>query len=80
MTRSYCCPGRIVSRHWTAAGMFALFWATQGSHRNLTGQPSFLLDRQITSRWDAFAEYRGTFRDAEVRKIYRTSERLSDRA
>lgn len=56
--------------------MFARFWATQGSHRNLTGQPSFLLDRQITRRWDAFAEYRGTFRDAEVRKIYRTSERL----
>jgi hypothetical protein len=41
--------------------MFALFWPTEGTTRNLVGQASFLLDRQITNRWDAFAEYAGDF-------------------
>jgi hypothetical protein len=50
-----------ISKNWTAAGMFSLLWPTQGPRRNLTGQASFLLDRQITTRWDAFAEYGGYF-------------------
>jgi hypothetical protein len=50
-----------ISTNWTAAGMLALFWPTQGTARNLTGQVSFLLDRQITSRWDTFTEYAGDF-------------------
>lgn len=50
-----------ISKNWTAAGMFSLLWPTQGASRNLTGQSSFLLDRQITSRWDAFIEYGGEF-------------------
>lgn len=50
-----------VSKNWTAAGMFAIFWPTQGGTRNLTGQPSFFLDRQNTSRWDTFIEYAGDF-------------------
>jgi hypothetical protein len=50
-----------VSRNWTAAGMFALLWPTQGNTRNLTGQATFFLDRQITNRWDAFMEYAGDF-------------------
>lgn len=50
-----------ISKNWTAAGMFSLFWPTEGPRRNLTGQASFLLDRQITSRWDAFIEYGGEF-------------------
>lgn len=50
-----------LSENWTAAGMFGLFWPTRGTTRNLTGQPSFLLDRQITRRWDAFIEYAGDF-------------------
>jgi Putative MetA-pathway of phenol degradation len=49
------------SRNWTAAGMFALLWPTQGATRNLIGQPSFLIDRQITNRWDTFIEYAGDF-------------------
>lgn len=48
-------------RHWSVAGMFALSWPTQGAARNLTGQPTFVLGRQITSRWDAFIEYAGVF-------------------
>ena len=50
-----------LSKNWTAAGMFSLLWPTEGARRNLTGQVSFLLDRQITSRWDAFVEYGGEF-------------------
>lgn len=50
-----------ISKNWTTAGMFALLWPTQGATRNLIGQPSFLLDRQITNRWDAFIEYAGDF-------------------
>jgi hypothetical protein len=50
-----------ISKNWRAAGMFSLLWPTEGSRRNLTGQASFLLDRQITSQWDAFVEYGGEF-------------------
>jgi hypothetical protein len=50
-----------ISKNWTAAGMFSIFWPTQGATRNLTGQPSFLFDRQITNRWDAFIQYAGDF-------------------
>ena len=50
-----------ISNSWTAAGMFSLFWPTEGNRRNLTGQATFLLDRQITRRWDAFIEYGGDF-------------------
>jgi len=52
---------RPLSKNWTAAGMFSLLLPTEGPRRNLTGQASFLLDRQLTSRWDAFVEYGGEF-------------------
>ena len=41
--------------------MFSLYWPTQGPRRNLTGQSSLLLDRQLTGPWDAFAEYAGMY-------------------
>lgn len=50
-----------ISKNWTAAGMFSLLWPTQIGGRNLTGQSSFLIDRQITGPWDAFIEYGGEF-------------------
>ena len=50
-----------LSKNWTAAGMFSLLWPTAGPRRNLTGQASFLVDRQITPPWDAFVEYGGYF-------------------
>jgi len=50
-----------LSKNWTAAGMFSLLWPTEGPRRNLTGQASFLVDRQITQPWDAFIEYGGYF-------------------
>lgn len=50
-----------ICKNWTTGGMFSLLWPTEGAGRNLRGQASFLLDRQITSRWDAFLEYGGEF-------------------
>jgi Putative MetA-pathway of phenol degradation len=52
---------RALSAKWTAAGMFSVYWPTQGRTRNLTGQSTFVLDRQLTGPWDAFVEYAGTF-------------------
>lgn len=34
---------------------------THATTRNLTGQVTSMLDRQITGRWDVFLEYAGTF-------------------
>jgi len=50
-----------LSEKWTAAGMLSLYWPTQSGARNLTGESTFLFDRQLTGHWDAFAEYAGDF-------------------
>jgi hypothetical protein len=50
-----------LSTKWTAAGMFSVYWLTQGDARNLTGESTFLIDRQLTGPWDAFVEYAGRF-------------------
>ena len=52
---------RALSANWTAAGMFSVYWPTQGRTRNVTGESTFLLDRQLTKPWDAFVEYAGDF-------------------
>jgi hypothetical protein len=52
---------RALSANWTAAGMLSVYWPTQGRTRNLTGESTFLLDRQLTKPWDAFIEYAGDF-------------------
>jgi len=52
---------RALSANWTAAGMFSLYGPTQGRTRNVTGESTFLLDRQLTKPWDAFIEYAGDF-------------------
>jgi len=50
-----------LSANWTAAGMLSLYWPTQSGARNLTGESTFLFDRQLTGPWDAFVEYAGDF-------------------
>jgi hypothetical protein len=50
-----------LSSKWTAAGMLAMDWPTQGQSRNPTGQATILADRQLTSRWDDYIEYAGNF-------------------
>jgi hypothetical protein len=52
---------RALSTNWTAAGMFSVYWPTQGHTRNVTGESTFLIDRQLTKPWDAFIEYAGDF-------------------
>jgi hypothetical protein len=52
---------RALSANWTVGGMFSVYWPTQGRTRNLTGESTILLDRQLTGPWDAFVEYAGDF-------------------
>jgi hypothetical protein len=52
---------RALSTNWTAAGMLSVYFPTQGARRNVTGEATFLIDRQLTKKWDAFAEYAGDF-------------------
>lgn len=52
---------RKLSTNWTLAGQLALYWPTEGAARNLTGESTFLLDRQLTKPMDAFIEYVGDF-------------------
>ncbi len=53
-------PGLQVARsrglnsEWTLAGMFSLFAPTQANQRNLTGESTLLVDRQLTRNWSAF--------------------------
>jgi hypothetical protein len=46
---------------WSFGGMESLFWYTQDRRRNLTGESTLYIEKQITKRWDAFAEYGGDF-------------------
>jgi hypothetical protein len=50
-----------LSEKWTAAGMLSVYWPTQSGARNLTGESTFLFDRQLTGPCDAFVEYAGDF-------------------
>jgi hypothetical protein len=52
---------RALSPHWTVAGMLSTYWPTQDHSRNLTGETTFLIDRQVTKKWDGFVEYAGDF-------------------
>jgi Putative MetA-pathway of phenol degradation len=50
-----------LSSKWAAAGMLSLYAPTQSHVRNLTGESTFLLNRQLTPPWAAFLEYVGDF-------------------
>jgi hypothetical protein len=52
---------RPLSSNWTAAGMLSVYWPTVQSRRNVTGETTFLIDRQLTKTWDAFAEFAADF-------------------
>lgn len=52
---------KTLSSNWTAEGMFSVYWPTEDRRRNLTGETTFLMDRQLTKTWDAFMEYAGDF-------------------
>ena len=50
-----------LTKNWTVAGMMSLYAPTQGHSRNVTGESTLYLDRQITGPWDVFVEYVGDF-------------------
>ena len=52
---------RALSAGWTVGGMFSLSAPTQDDRRNVTGEATFLFDRQLTARWNGFVEYVGDF-------------------
>jgi hypothetical protein len=39
---------RALSSKWTAAGMLSIYWPTEQGRRNVTGETTFLVDRQLT--------------------------------
>ena len=39
--------------------MLSVYWPTEQGRRNVTGETTFLIDRQLTKTWDAFVEYAG---------------------
>ena len=52
---------RKLSTNWTAGGTLSVYWPTQSTFRNTTGQATLFFDRQLTGPWDAFVEYGGYF-------------------
>jgi hypothetical protein len=52
---------RKLSTNWTAAGQLATYWPTIAGTHNVTGEATFLVDRQLTGPWDAWIEYAGDF-------------------
>jgi hypothetical protein len=52
---------RGLSKNWTVAGMFAVYWPTQPAGRNTTGQFTLYFDRQMNAALDAWGEYAGSF-------------------
>ena len=52
---------RSLTKSWTVAGQLGVTWPTQSGRRNVTGQTSLYVDRQLTPPWDAYVEYSGAF-------------------
>ncbi len=52
---------RALSANWTVAGMFSAYWPTEQGRRNVTGETTALIDRQLTKALDTFVEYAGDF-------------------
>jgi hypothetical protein len=42
-------------------GVQSLFWNTRYGRQNLTREPTFNFDKEITDRWSVFVEYAGDF-------------------
>lgn len=52
---------RSLTKSWTVAGQFGVAWLTQSGQRDVTGQTSLYIDRQLKVPWDAYVEYAGAF-------------------
>jgi hypothetical protein len=59
--------------------MLSMYWPTQGQSRNVTGEATVLLDRQLAGPWDVFGEYVGDFPERGGTRqflLFRTSLKL----
>jgi len=52
---------RSLSANWTIAGQGAFYWPTQNQKHNFKSEATFLVSRQLSKPWAAFAEYAGDF-------------------
>ena len=52
---------RELGEGWSIGGMASLFWPTEEGRRNLTWEPTFVVEREITRSLDAFIEYGGDY-------------------
>jgi hypothetical protein len=53
---------RELGNGWSVGGMASIFWPTEEGRRNLTWEPTFVLQRDISRSVDVFAEYGGDYR------------------
>jgi hypothetical protein len=52
---------REVGHGWSIGGMQSVFWLTEDGRRNLTWEPTFVLEREVSRSAYAFAEYGGEY-------------------
>jgi hypothetical protein len=52
---------RELGNGWSIGGMASIFWPTEEGRRNLTWEPTFVLQRDIGRSLDVFAEYGGDY-------------------
>jgi hypothetical protein len=50
---------RAFDANWTAAGMLSVYWPRQNGRRNVTGEATFLVDRQLMKKVGCFCRVRG---------------------
>jgi hypothetical protein len=52
---------RELGHGWSVGGMQSVFWLTEDGRRNLTWEPTFVVERELTRSAYAFAEYGGDY-------------------
>jgi hypothetical protein len=50
-----------LQKSWSIGGMESLFGYTVDRQRNLTGESTLYIEKQVTKPWDVFAEYAGDY-------------------
>ena len=52
---------RELGNGWSIGGMASIFWPTEDGKRNLTWEPTFVIQRDLSRALDVFAEYGGDY-------------------
>jgi hypothetical protein len=52
---------RELGNGWSIGGMASIFWPTEEGKRNLTWEPTFVLQRDLSRSFDVFTEYGGDY-------------------